>query len=105
MLMAWVIGWLGCAAPEPLLDCEVPEAGDLEGYCVLGEQDGAEAARVDREDCGSDPSEPDWVAHGPGGCEEPSEEVLQAEQQAYASCWRAAYDTVRGPESADTGCR
>lgn len=97
---------MGCGSPEVLLDCEQPEPGDLEGYCILGEADGAQAALADRSACVSTPSEPRQVAHGPGGCDAPSAAVLEAEQAEYERCWAAAYDDAldRLVEGADTAC-
>jgi hypothetical protein len=102
----WFLWFLGCGSPEVLLDCDEPEAGDLEGYCVLGENDGAAAAAVDLADCPESPSAPLPVAHGPGGCDEPSQAVLDAEQGAYEDCWRTAYEQALASlvHSADTGC-
>lgn len=102
----WIMAWLlACGDPEVLLDCEEPEQGDLDGYCVLGENDGAAAAAADRAVCAATPSEPEPVAHGPGGCEEPSQAILDAEQRAYEDCWRSSYEaTLEALDSGDTGC-
>ncbi len=97
---------LACGDPEVRLDCDEPESGDLDGYCVLGENDGAAAGVADHADCPATPSEPGSVAHGPGGCDEPSQAVLDAEQGAYDDCWRRAYEEALTSlvDSADTGC-
>lgn len=95
---------LGCAllvacgddtAPE---GCTNADEGDLEGYCIVGEFDGVEAAEADMASCaGLDDdappvSTPAYVAEGPGDCGDAvSVTVLEAEQEAYEGCWQAAY--------------
>ncbi len=106
-MFLWLWLWaLGCGNPEVRLDCEAPEDGDLEGYCIVGSHDGAEAATSDRARCALEPSVPTYVAQGPGGCEEPAQEVLDAEQRAYTDCWQEAYDGTWAErvDSGDTGC-
>jgi hypothetical protein len=104
-----VVGALGaCAAPLPE-GCLEASDGDLEGYCVLGSHDGAEAAAADESSCAGlsddapERSVPDEVAEGPGDCgDEVSDEVLAAEQAAYVDCWQAAYDeSYTPPEEVD----
>ena len=93
-------GWLGCGSVEPRLDCDAPEAGDLAGYCALGEAHGRDAgASSGCEDTGA----PDEVAEGPGGCEAVADAVLAAEQAAYARCWRRGWEEARAA-AVDSGC-
>lgn len=103
MIGLWLL--LACGDPEPLLDCESPEAGDLEGYCILGENDGPLAAAADIAVCAEEPAVPSDMAEGPGGCTDPSQAVLDAEQAEYARCWQEAYDAViaAAAATADTG--
>jgi len=102
----WLLWVVGCADPEVRLDCEAPEAGDLEGYCIFGSNEGAAAALADRARCAEEPSLPDEVARGPGGCEDPSQALLDAEQAAYVQCWQEAYEAtmMEQTHSGDTGC-
>ena len=103
--MAWWWMWMACGSPEPLLDCDEPEQGDLDGYCVLGEAHGDDAARSFLEErCEGEAPLPDAVAEGPGGCDEPSDAVLSAEQAAFDACWQEAFDEVLGPYVDDGSC-
>ena len=94
---------MACGSVEPRLDCEQPYQGDLDGYCILGENDGATAAAIDLATCADPPTEPADVARGPGGCDEPSTAVLEAEQAAYVRCWDRAYSDAMPTDTADTG--
>ena len=95
---------VGCAADLPE-ECSSPTEGDLEGYCIAGENDGAAAGRADAEACLEDddePSVPEQVAEGPGSCgDEVSESVLTAEQAAYEDCWAEAYDQAQAELTED----
>ncbi len=94
--LPWLV-MLGCDAELPA-ECTEADPGDLEGYCVLGDNDGRAAALDDIDSCaGLDEdrprAEPTYVAEGPGSCgDEVDDEVLEAEQAAYEGCWREAYE-------------
>jgi len=84
-----------CGGDELPPECSSPDEGDLEGYCILGDNDGRTAAMGDIVACVDEEelSAPEEVAEGPGSCgDEVSEAVLEAEQQAYVDCWQLAYD-------------
>ncbi len=85
-----------CGEPATPPRCEQPVAGDLAGYCALGELRGEEAAAA----CHT-AAAPEAVAEGPGGCDEPSADVLAAEQATYDRCWQAAYEAAREAAACD----